>query len=77
MSGYVRQISLQKPVIVAMRNRSFDLFIDEIVVLRKEMTGIRARAEFGPGLAERLVQIEEEIRILIQKIAELCTPKLV
>ena len=77
MSGYVRQISLQKPVIVAVRNRSFDFFIDEMIVLRKEMVAFRE----GPGLTmeqkERMMTIQEEIRNLIAKIAESCTPKLV
>ena len=77
MSGYVRQISLQKPVIVAVRNRSFDLFIDEMIMLRKEMGAIRESAWLSPQQKERLIAIQEEIRNLINKIAESCTPKLV
>ena len=77
MSGYVRQVSLQKPVIVAIRNQSFDHFIDEMIVLRKEMGAIREKTWLSPEQKERVIGIHEEIRILINKIAELCTPKLV
>ena len=75
VSGYVRQVSLQKPVIVAVRNRSFDTFIDEIIVLRKEMGTMMERPVLSFEQRKRLVGIQEEIKTLIHRIAESCTPK--
>ncbi|HVS98101.1 MAG TPA: hypothetical protein VHE54_16510 [Puia sp.] len=77
MSGYVRQVSLRKPVIVAVRNRSLDLFIDEMIVLRKEMTAFGERPGLSHEQKERMLGIQGEIRTLISKIAESCMPKLV
>jgi hypothetical protein len=75
MSGYVRQISLGKPVVVAVRNRSFDLFIDEIIILRKELAAIMRGVALTTEQKERIIAIQEEVRILINKIAQLCTPR--
>lgn len=40
VSGYVRRVALQKPVIVTYRNKSADEFLKEMLQLRKELNGI-------------------------------------
>ena len=75
VSGYVRRTSLNKPVVVAMHNASFDNFIDEMIPLRKELAAIRQGASFTTEQKERMVKIGEEVRILLNKISELCMQK--
>ena len=75
LSSYVRKVSLEEPVEMIVRNGSFDSFVDEIVVLRKEMKVISQQALLPPDMQERLVQLHEEIKIYIHKIADLCMPR--
>lgn len=75
LSSYVRRTSLEKPVVVLLHNASFDRFIDEIIVLRKELAAMKERVEWSTQQKERMVQIQEEIRALINKIATLCMQK--
>ena len=75
LNAYVRKVSLQEPVEFVVRNGSFDSFIDEIVALRKEMTATRQHFTLTTEQKERLVQIHEEIRLLVNKIAKLCIQK--
>lgn len=72
ISSYVRKVSLEEPVGVVMRNGSFDAFVEEVVVLRKEMMRLLGEGNWNPGDRERLVRLQEEIRVSINKIAELC-----
>jgi hypothetical protein len=71
IAGYVRKVSLEDPVEIAVRNESFDAFIEEIIQLRKEMAAVRKEAAFEPGL-EKIIQLQEDIKGIINKIAELC-----
>lgn len=73
-SHYVRKVSLEEPVGIITRNESFDGFVAEIIVLRKIMLEIYQEGKWSPGSQERLVQLHEEIKSLINKIYILCTP---
>ncbi len=66
MASYVRKVSLEEPVEITVRNASFDAFIDEIMVLRKEMAACSK---------ESLVELHVEIKNKINKIVELCMPQ--
>lgn len=75
VSGYIRQVSLENPVEIAVRNASFDEFVGEIIPLRKELASIREEAAFRPEQLERIIRVQEEIKIIINKIVELCMPQ--
>ena len=72
ISSYVRRTSLEKPVVIMMRNASFDRLIDEMILQRKELAAIRQGVVFTPEQQERMVVIQDAVRILINKIAESC-----
>jgi hypothetical protein len=74
IAGYVRKVSLEDPVEIAVRNESFDDFVGEIIQLRKEMTSLRKEAAFAPAL-EKIIQVQEDIKSIINKIIELCMPQ--
>jgi len=74
ISGYVRKVSLEEPVGMVVRNGSFDAFIEEIIVLRKAMLEVYREGKWSPANQERLVQVHQEIKLVIDKIATLCTP---
>jgi hypothetical protein len=40
LSGYIRNVLLQKPVTVYTRNQSFDAFVAEMILLRRELSSI-------------------------------------
>ena len=73
-ASYVRKVSLEEPVGIVMRNVSFDAFMDEIVVLRKEMSAISRLAQLTPEKQDQLVQVYENIQHSIYKIVDLCMP---
>lgn len=73
-SSYVRKVSLEEPVGIVTRNGSFDAFIEEIIVMRKAMMEIYREGKWSPANQERLVILHQEIKLVIDKIAELCTP---
>lgn len=73
-SSYVRKVSIEEPVAVALRNVSFDGFVEEVAVLRKEMKQIYQEGKLDRENQQRLVVIHEEIKLLIDKISELCMP---
>jgi len=73
-SHYVRKVSIEEPVAMVVRNGSFDAFVEEIIVLRKVMLQIRADGEWSSANQERLVQLHQEIKSVIDKIAALCMP---
>jgi len=74
ISGYVRKVSLEEPVGIITRNGSFDAFIEEVIVLRKEMMVIRHEGKWSSANQERLLALHQEIKLVIDKIADLCTP---
>lgn len=75
ISGYVRRISLEEPVQVIHRNGSFDSFVDEITVLRKELAAIREQGALSPAMQERLLRLHENLQERIDQIVELCMPR--
>jgi hypothetical protein len=40
LSNYLRKVALQKPVIITYRNLSADAFLQEMILLRKELSAI-------------------------------------
>lgn len=74
IAAYVRTVSLQEPIGIISRNGSFDAFIDEVIVLRKTMLELRRDGKWSPANQERLIGLHEEIKLVIDKIADLCTP---
>ena len=73
-SGYVRKVSLEEPVAVVVRNGSFDAYVDEITVLRKQMRQIYEEGKLDRENQERLISIHGEMKVVIDKIFELCMP---
>jgi hypothetical protein len=68
---YARKMTLGEPIAIIQRNGSFDAFIEEIVLLRKEMTATR-NAGLSAGNQLVLVRLQERIQQAIDKIANLC-----
>lgn len=68
MSEYCRKLLLGKPVRVFYRDQSFDAFIDEVIVLRKDMEAIRQGGPFSLEGERRLIALQEEIKKCINKI---------
>jgi hypothetical protein len=75
LAEYVRRLLFRKDITVLTRNRSLDDFIGEGIRLRKELQAIREKLPFSPEGEVRLLDLMEEIKINIYKIAELCTQK--
>ena len=67
LSAYCRKLLLGRPVKVFFRDQSFDAFIEEAIVLRKEMEALREKA-FTAATMERLIVLQEEIKKCINKI---------
>jgi hypothetical protein len=74
VSAYIRKVSLHYPVEIAVRNESFDDFIEEIILLRKELGTIRKEGGFTPEQLEKIIRVQEDIKSIINKIVELCMP---
>jgi len=70
---YARKMTLGEPIAIVERNGSFDVFIEEIVLLRREMTATR-NAGLSPANQELLLQLQEKTQVIIEKIVELCMP---
>ncbi|MBS1605457.1 MAG: hypothetical protein JST42_22525 [Bacteroidetes bacterium] len=71
LSNYVRNVSLQEPVEVVQRNQSFDDFVVELVLLRKELASIR-QLPLTPEKMQQITRLHEEIRNKTYQIADLC-----
>jgi hypothetical protein len=74
LSQYIRHLSLKSPFDIY-RNRSFDAFVDEMILLRQEMREIGQRSFLTKENELRLVQIHEEIKDRINKLIDLCMLK--
>jgi len=70
--AYVRKVSLEEPVQMIVRNGSFDSFVEEVIALRKEMASVRDLGPFTPENQERLLRLQLDIQICINKIGDLC-----
>lgn len=71
VSNYVRNVSLQVPVEVVHRNQSFDDFVEELVILRKELSSVR-QLPLTPEIEQQIIRIHEDIRNKTYQIADLC-----
>ncbi|HEY4061131.1 MAG TPA: hypothetical protein VGM30_04485 [Puia sp.] len=71
LGSYVRKVSLREPVEITRRNLSFDDFVQEIVVLRKELSFVR-KLTYTFEREAQLIRLQEEIRTVIYKISDLC-----
>ena len=72
LGGYVRKVSLGQPVEIINRNKSFDDFVQEIVLLRKEMAALRQDNRSSPGQHAHLELLHQKIQTTIDKIVQLC-----
>ena len=74
IAAYVRTVSLQEPIGIITRNGSFDAFIEEVITLRKTLAEVYHQGKWTPANQERLIGLHQEIKLVIDKIADLCTP---
>ena len=68
LSEYCRGLLLGEPITLFYRNQSFDAFIEEAIALRKEMKSLREELPFTKENEERLIALEKEIKLCINKI---------
>jgi uncharacterized phage infection (PIP) family protein YhgE len=71
ITQYIREVSLKSPFDIY-RNRAFDQFVEEVIVLRKEMQGIRENMVHTKENEIRLIQLHEEIKSSINKLMDIC-----
>ena len=81
MSEYLRKVLLDKPITINQRNQSFDDFMAEMIVLRKELNAIGINFNQAVKKLNALEQITEikswlgdynlSGQILIKKITEI------
>ena len=74
ISNYVRSVSLQEPVEIVHRNLSFDDFVEEAILLRKQLSSIR-QLNLTPETEQQIIRMHEDIRAKIYQIADLCMSK--
>jgi|SRR5579872_394583 len=72
LSEYARTILAGKPVKVFYRNKSFDEFMGEAILLRKELREIREKMPLGGVNEQRLLMLMEQIKETINRIADIC-----
>ena len=75
MSEYVRKLIFRRPITIRYRNQAFDHFIEEAIRLRKAITLFCNQGEVNERERNELLQKMEEIRSIIIKISEICSPK--
>jgi len=68
LSEYCRGLLLGEPITLFYRDQSFDAFIEEAIVLRKEMRSLREELPFTDEGEQRLIALEGEIKLCINKI---------
>jgi hypothetical protein len=70
IAEYVRKATMGKPLGLFYRNKSFDLFVDECILLRNEMRLIREKMPPDSSGIDRLLTILENINQLIAKLVD-------
>ncbi|HZE85049.1 MAG TPA: hypothetical protein VE035_12120 [Puia sp.] len=70
MSEYARKMIFGEPVTMYYRNKSFDEFAQEAIRLRKELQEVRSKLPFTPESERRVITLIEEIKTIINKIAD-------
>jgi hypothetical protein len=59
MSHYIRNVLLEKPVVIKYRNESLDIFMEEIILLRQELNAIGNNFNQSVRKLHTLSQISE------------------
>lgn len=72
IGSYARKMSLGEPIEIIHRNASFDSFVEEIALLRKEMTATHNGGQLQPDSQQTLIGLHQRIQETIDKIATLC-----
>ena len=73
LGEYIRKVSLEEPVEMTYRNLSLDRVVDELIELRNTMESVRGQWPGDCAKVDQLIRIQEEIKQIINKIADLCT----
>ncbi|HXB06796.1 MAG TPA: hypothetical protein VNW04_06765 [Puia sp.] len=71
---YARKMTLGEPIEIVQRNGSFDAFVEEIGLLRKELAAIRQEGGWSSEHQQQLILLQQQIQALINKIVLLCMP---
>jgi hypothetical protein len=74
LTQYIRNLSLKSPFLVH-RNRAFDQFVEEVLLLRKEMHDFREQTRLTTENEIRITRLHEEIKNSINKLIDLCMQK--
>lgn len=69
---YARKMTLGDPIEIINRNGSFESFVEEIAVLRKELAALRCEPELSPDVQQRLIALHHQIQETIDKIITIC-----
>lgn len=72
LTEFVRKKLAGKPIIVHYRNKSFDDFVNEAVLLREEIQTIRTRMPLSKDNEERLIELAAKIKEGINKLVDTC-----
>jgi hypothetical protein len=72
IGSYARKMTLGEPIDIIHRNASFDAFVEEMALLRKEMAAIRNGVRWSPENQETLIRLQQRIQETIERIATLC-----
>lgn len=75
ISEYCRKMLLSEPIVLYYRNKSFDEFVQEAILLRNEIQFIRGQLPINLEKAGQLIKLQEDIKECINKIVDTCLPK--
>ena len=69
---YARKMTLGDPIEIIQRKGSFDSFIEEIAMLRKELAVLRCEPGLSSEVQERMIALHQQIQETIDKIIIIC-----
>ena len=72
LTGYIRSVSLQTPITVTYRNKSFDAFVEEATKLRNEMQLVWTKTTLAPADAVKIMFLHAEIKSAINHLVDQC-----
>jgi hypothetical protein len=75
LNEYIRRKSLNRPVKIIHRNVSLDNLIDELIKVRRTMEEIRIWLPTDGVKTFHVIQVQQECKEIINKIANLCMAK--
>jgi len=71
LSEYIRKVSLGDPVTIFYRNKSFDEFVEEVVLLRNQLQDLCARLPPEPrGYEVLILELIVKMKASINKLAD-------